>query len=159
LDPPLELKKLGKENNLNEGFVRLSADNTDNLLGCLYEMGYENDDAIFELNDLTEYYDKLPETLKLYRVVFADSEDAIDTQYPGSHYSMNKKQLIKNHYRSPKDKTHGTKGFLIEVEAQKQLIDFYESIKNNILYPHEKEITLKNKGFGAEVIKIGPVYQ
>lgn len=161
LDPPLEIKKVNrdKENNLNEGFVRLTANNTDNLLGCLYEMGYENDDAIFELNDLTEYYDNLPETLKLYRVVFAESEDAIDTQYPGSHYSMNKKQLIKNHYRSPKDKTHGTKGFLIEVEAQKQLIDFYESIKNNILYPHEKEITLKNKGFGADVIKIGPVYQ
>jgi hypothetical protein len=38
------------------------------------------------------------------------------------------------------------------------MIDYYESIKNNILYPNEEEITLKNKGFGAEIIKITPVF-
>jgi hypothetical protein len=37
------------------------------------------------------------------------------------------------------------------------MIDFYESIKNNILYPGEKEITLKDKGFGAKIVEIMPV--
>jgi hypothetical protein len=93
----------------------------------------------------------------LYRFVFADSEDEIDTQYPGSHYSMNKQNLVDSHYQSLRDSSYGDNPFLIKVKAQKQMIDFYESIKNNILYPNEEEITLKNKGFGVDVIEIMPI--
>jgi hypothetical protein len=160
LDPPLQPKNVKPEedNLLGEGYIRLSEDNTDNLLGCLYEMGFDNDEAMYELNHLTDFYDNLPEMLTLYRVVFADDEKSIDLQYPGSHYSMNKRNLIDSHYGSLNDSSYGSKGYLITVKVQKQLIDFYESIKNNILYPNEQEITLKNKGFGAEVIKVGLVY-
>lgn len=146
------LKK--SKDNLDESFIRLTADNTDNLLGCLYEMGFDNDDALYELNTITNFYEKLPEELILYRIVFAGSKNEIDRQYPGSHYSINKKELINNHYGSLRDSSYGDKCFIIKVKAQKQLIDNYESIKNNILYPNEQEITLKNKGFGAEIIKI-----
>jgi hypothetical protein len=143
--------------NLSETFIKLTEDNTDNLLGYLYEMGFENDDAMYELNNITDFYDNLPNTLILYRVVFSDSEDEIDTQYPGNHYSMNKKNLIDSHYNSLRDSSYGSKPFVIKVKVQKQLIDFYESIKNNILYPNEEEVTLKNKGFGADIIEIMPV--
>jgi hypothetical protein len=146
------LKK--SKDNLDESFIRLTADNTDNLLGCLYEMGFDNDDALYELNNITNFYEKLPEELILYRIVFAGSKNEIDRQYPGSHYSMNKKELIDSHYGSLRDSSYGDKCFILQVKVQKQLIDNYESIKNNILYPNEKEITLKNKGFGAEIIKI-----
>ena len=139
---------------LDEGYVKLTEDNTDNLLGCLYEMGFDNDEAMYELNNITEYYDNLPNNLTLYRILFAGSEDEIDVQYPGPHYSMNKKDLLKNHYTSLRDSSYGDKCFIIKVKTQKQLIDTYESIKNNILYPNEQEITLKNKGFGAKVIEI-----
>jgi hypothetical protein len=143
--------------NLSETFIKLTEDNTDNLLGYLYEMGFENDDAMYELNNITDFYDNLPNTLILYRIVFADSEDEIDTQYPGNHYSMNKKNLIDSHYNSLRDNSYGSNPFVIKVKVQKQLIDFYESIKNNILYPNEEEVTLKNKGFGADIIEIMPV--
>ena len=147
------LLKKSKES-LDESYIRLSEDNTDNLLGCLYEMGFDNDEAMYELNNITDYYDNLPENLTLYRIIFAGSKDEIDVQYPGSHYSMNKKDLLKNHYGSLRDSSYGDKCFIIKVKTQKQLIDTYESIKNNILYPNEQEITLKNKGFGAKVIEI-----
>jgi hypothetical protein len=145
------------KSNISETFIKLTEDNTDNLLGYLYEMGFENDDAMYELNNITEFYDNLPETLTLYRVVFSDSEEEVDTQYPGNHYSMNKKNLIDNHYGSLRDSSYGSKPFVIKVKVQKQLIDFYESIKNNILYPNEEEVTLKNKGFGAEITEITPI--
>jgi hypothetical protein len=156
LDPPLSPKNTTpkEKESLDESFIRLTADNTDNLLGCLYEMGFDNDDALCELNNLTDYYDNLPENLTLYRILFAGSKNEIDTQYPGSHYSMNKKDLLDNHYGSLRDSSYGDKCFIIQVKVQKQLIDSYESIKNNILYPNEQEITLNNKGFGAEIIKI-----
>ena len=156
LDPPLSPKNTTpkEKESLDESFIRLTADNTDNLLGCLYEMGFDNDDALCELNNLTDYYDNLPENLTLYRILFAGSKNEIDRQYPGSHYSISQKDLLENHYGSLRDSSYGDKCFIIKVKAQKQLIDSYESIKNNILYPNEKEITLKNKGFGAEIMSI-----
>ena len=146
------LKK--SKDKLDENYVRLTEDNTDNLLGYLYEMGFDNDDALYQLNDITDFYDNLPETLTLYRVVFAGSKDEIDTQYPGSHYATNKNDLLDSHYTSLRDASYGDNCYVIKVKAQKQLIDSYESIKNNILYPNEQEITLKNKGFGVDVIEI-----
>ena len=156
LDPPLSPKNPTIENKetLDESYIRLSEDNTDNLLGYLYEMGFDNDDALYQLNDITDFYDNLPETLTLYRMVFAGSKDEIDTQYPGSHYSTNKNDLLDSHYTSLRDSSYGDNCYVIKVKAQKQLIDSYESIKNNILYPNEQEITLKNKGFGVDVIEI-----
>lgn len=156
LDPPLSPKNPIEQDKetLDESYIRLSEDNTDNLLGYLYEMGFDNDDALYELNDITDFYDNLPETLTLYRVVFAGSKDEIDTQYPGSHYATNKNDLLDSHYTSLRDASYGDNCYVIKVKAQKQLIDNYESIKNNILYPNEQEITLKNKGFGVDVIEI-----
>jgi hypothetical protein len=156
LDPPLSPKNptIEDRETLDESYIRLSEDNTDNLLGYLYEMGFDNDDALYQLNDITDFYDNLPETLTLYRVVFAGSKDEIDTQYPGSHYATNKNDLLDSHYTSLRDASYGDNCYVIKVKAQKQLIDSYESIKNNILYPNEQEITLKNKGFGVDVIEI-----
>jgi len=156
LDPPLSPKNPTpkEKESLDESYIRLSEDNTDNLLGYLYEMGFDNDDALYQLNDITDFYDNLPETLTLYRILFAGSKDEIDTQYPGSHYAMNKKDLLDSNYTSLKDSSYGDNCYVIKVKAQKQLIDSYESIKNNILYPNEQEITLKNKGFGVDVIEI-----
>jgi len=162
LDPPLQPKNINPDSinesyTIKENYVRLTEDNTDNLLGYLYEMGFENDDAMYELNNITDYYDNLPETLTLYRIVFADTEEEVDTQYPGPQYVMNYKNLLDSHYGSLRNSSYGSEPFIIKVKAQKQLIDFYESIKNNILYPNEEEITLKNKGFGADIIEITPI--
>lgn len=162
LDPPLQPKNVDKETieesyRIQESYVRLTEDNTDNLLGYLYEMGFDNDDALYQLNDLTDFYDNLPNTVVLYRIVFADSDEEIDTQYPGNHYSMDKRNLMDSHYGSLRDSSYSEKPYIIKVKVQKQLIDYYESIKNNILYPNEQEITLKNKGFGAEIIDVTPI--
>jgi hypothetical protein len=151
------------DNEINEGiitenFVRLSEKETKNLIDSLIEMGFDEEDAEYELNNLINYYDNLSNKLTLYRIVFSDSSDTIDTQYPGSHYSMNKKNLIDSHYSSLRDSSYGENPYLIQVVAEKQMIDFFESIKNNILYPNEEEITLKNKGFGVNILKIVPVF-
>jgi len=34
------------------------------------------------------------------------------------------------------------------------MVNVMETLSNNILYPHEEEITLKNKGMGVEIINI-----
>jgi hypothetical protein len=166
LYPPLQPKQFSNEGItegvsktiITENFVRLSEKETKNLIDSLIEMGFDEEDSEYELNNLINYYDNLSNKITLYRIVFSDSSDTIDTQYPGSHYSINKKNLIDSHYSSLRDSSYGENAYLIQVVAEKQMIDFFESIKNNILYPNEEEITLKNKGFGVRIIKITPVF-
>lgn len=162
LDPPLQPKKLKDEpidnESLNENYVRFTNENETDLIDFLMSMGLDRESAINELADIVSYYEKLPNSLTLYRLIFSDSEEEIDRQYPGYHYTRKKVDLLDNHYfQAYKDSSVGLNPYIIKVKIQKQMIDFYESIKNNILYPGEKEITLKDKGFGAKIIEIMPV--
>ena len=43
---------------------------------------------------------------------------------------------------------------LVTVRADKKQIDIVETLSNNILYPNEMEITLKDKGTGVTIIDI-----
>lgn len=96
-----------------------------------------------------EFKSKLPEKLILYRILIANSEDEINKEFPGSHYSLDKVNLLKNH-----SFLKGKVYFLLSVSAKKSLVDIKKTVENNILYPNEKEVTLKNKGKGANIISI-----
>lgn len=162
LDPPLEPKVLrigNKEpNQMNENYVRVTDKQNSELIEYFMSMGLDRESAIGELIDLMSYYENLPNTITLYRLIFSDTKEEIDTQYPGFHFTRKMKDLLDNHYfQSYRDSSYGENPFIIKVKVQKQMIDFYESMKNNILYPGEKEITLKDKGFGAKIIEIMPV--
>jgi hypothetical protein len=163
LDPPLQPKNVSVENVnesviIKEDVLKLTDSQTIDLLDELHEMGYSDEDADYELDRIYRYYMDLPKTIILYRIVFADSEESINTEYPGDHYSRNKANLKQSHYmQSFRDSSYGNECFIIKVKAQKQLIDVFESMKNNILYPNEQEITLKNKGFGAKLVSIEKV--
>ncbi len=121
------------------------------FISRLMEMGFNEDSAIDELNNIIYSLKQLPNEIILYRIIVADSKSDIDLNEIGSHYSMDKYSLIDSHsYLTG----YGDNYFLIKVKAPKKLIDKNETILNNILYPNEKEITLKNKGRGVEVISI-----
>lgn len=98
------------------------------------------------------FLDKYSDIIRLYRILVADSIEDIDTNYPGYHYSMDKNNLLKTH-SFLKDKKY----YLLTIDAPKTLIDVKTTMKNNELYPNEKEITLKNKGKGVKIIKIEPL--
>ena len=46
------------------------------------------------------------------------------------------------------------KYYLITAKIPKKEVDLEETIKNNILYPNEMEITVKNKGKNVKIVKI-----
>lgn len=114
-------------------------------------MGFDNEDAQFELDSLVSYVKNLPNPVKLFRIVVIDDENDINTTYPGSHYSTSQKDLIHSHsYLTG----YGDKYFLMVVMADKNLIDVNTTIHNNILYPNENEVTLKNRGKGVKILSI-----
>jgi hypothetical protein len=121
------------------------------LLNYLYQMDYNREDAIEELKNLLKYIKSLPTFLTLYRIVRVDNESDIDQDSLGSHYSTNKKDLINNNTYAD---GYGEKRFLIKVKSPRELVDINQTLANNILYPNENEITLKNKGKGVKILSI-----
>ena len=121
------------------------------MLNSLQDMGYNYEEAQFELQSLVSYVENLPNPVKLYRIVIVDDKNNINTTYPGSHYSTSQKDLLDTHSFLT---GYDDKYFLMVVRADKKLIDVNSTIHNNILYPNENEVTLKNKGKGVEILSI-----
>lgn len=142
------IKKILKEEVLNLNEFKIDKKS---LLHDLRVMAFSSEDAEEELDYHIEWFKSLPKELKLYRIVYVDDESEINTKEPGSHYSFDKENLIENNTHTY---GYGEKKFLLTVIASKSLADPQLTISNNILYPNEKEITLKKKGRGAKVIDI-----
>ena len=115
------------------------------------DMDYSRDDAKDVLESIISDIKSLPNPVKLYRIIRADDKKDINVEHPGSHYAKNRKDLMKSH--SFADGV-GDNSYLITVLAPKSLIDVEETIFNNVLYPHENEVTLKNKGKGVKIDSI-----
>ncbi len=125
--------------------------NKKRLISLLKTMDITGEDAKSELEGIVSYVKELPEELKLYRILSVDSKDEINKDELGSHYSTDRKNLLSSHDYVTGS---GEEYYLVTVKAKKSMVDVMETLENNILYPNEKEITLKNKGKGVEIISI-----
>ncbi len=125
--------------------------NKKRLISLLKTMDITGEDAKSELENIVSYVKELPEELKLYRILSVDSKDDINQEELGSHYSTDKKNLLSSHDYVTGS---GEEYYLVTVKAKKSMVDVMETLENNILYPNEKEITLKKKGKGVEITSI-----
>lgn len=133
----------------------LSNDNYKSLLQSFEVMGTPEEIASEELGNMITWVKTLPEELFLYRLLYLDGKNQINYDELGSHYSQDRTDLINNHYN--RGSIYGDMGehaYLITVKVPKSEVDVMETLNNNILYPHEKEITLKDKGRGAQYLDI-----
>lgn len=135
---------------------KLGKENINKLLSDYEYMGYDEEWAKEELISLVNYINKLPSQLILYRIICVDSKEEINTSVVGSHYSLDKNNLKSNHYGrgSIAGDCRGEKVYLLTVSSPKTNLDVMETLSNNILYPNEKEMTLKNKGQDVKVLSI-----
>ena len=115
------------------------------------DMGMDKSDAEKELEYHLEKVKNLPDELTLYRVLNVDKKENINKEQLGSHYSDKKKDLMSSHYFVDGGKENY---FLVTVKAKKSMVDVMATLENNILYPNENEVTLKNKGKGVDIISI-----
>ena len=108
-----------------------------------------------EVENEVEYYLKwvknIPKTQKGYRILVVNDKKDINLDEIGSHFSKNRTELLSNHSFCT---GCGEKYYLITAEIPKNEVDIEETIKNNILYPNEMEITVKNKGKNVKILKI-----
>lgn len=124
------------------------------LLNYAKSMDYSDEDANDIVDGLIEKYKKLPKKLTLYRIIRTDEYTDINLKRLGSHFSDNKDELINNYEFST---GVGDKVFLFTVKVDSRFVDVTESISNNILYPHENEITLKNEGKDVKIVDVDDI--
>ena len=135
--------------------VILSPDETEFMYDAYNQMGLSKEWAIEDLESLLEWLNGLPDTITLYRLLYLTEEEKINKEELGDHYSDNKKELLYNHHN--KGSIYGDYGenaILLTVKVNKDQIDILNTLHNNIMYPHEQEITLKDKGKGTTLIDI-----
>jgi len=122
------------------------------FLNLYKQAGISKVEAQDDLNKLIRWVENLPNKITLYRIIFVDSEDQIIKDKPGSHYMMDKDHLMDTHYIDIKNLPQGSECYLLTVEADKKMVNVFQTIATNIVYPSEKEITLYNKGEGINYI-------
>jgi len=117
----------------------------------LKSMDFSQKEAENEVEYYLKWAKNLPKTQKGYRILVVNDKKDINLDEIGSHFSKNRTELLSNHSFCT---GCGEKYYLITAEIPKNEVDIEETIKNNILYPNEMEITVKNKGKNVKILKI-----
>ena len=125
--------------------------NKESLISALKTMDFSEKEAEKELKYHLNRVKNLPETLTGYRILVVNNKKDINLDEIGSHFSENKVELLSNHSFCT---GCGEKYYLITAKIPKKEVDLQEMLINNILYPNEYEITVKNKGKNVKIVKI-----
>jgi len=121
------------------------------LIATLKSMDFTQKEAENEVEYYLKWVKNIPKTQKGYRILVVNDKKDINLDEIGSHFSKNRTELLSNHSFCT---GCGEKYYLITAEIPKNEVDIEETIKNNILYPNEMEITVKNKGKNVKILKI-----
>ena len=150
----IESMDRNKNNTIKEQ-INISNEDREFMFRTYKEMGLDEEWAQYDFEELLKWLDTLPEKIILYRLLYIDDDNIINREELGDHYTQEKESLLHNHYtKGSIYGGHWGNPVLLTVEADKDQIDILNTLHNNILYPHEEEITLKNKGRGVNIIKV-----
>lgn len=131
----------------------------DKIRECLDYFGYEafndEEDAFEDLKEKIKYYQQMPNPAILYRAIGVKNKKLIKTDELGEHYTPYKwnidgDTLLSIGYEYWDEET---KPYIMEVSVPHSEIDIIQTIIQNLSFPNENEINLKNKGKGAKFIQ------
>jgi len=121
------------------------------IISTLKTMDFSQKEAENEVEYYLKWAKNLPKTQKGYRILVVNDKKDINLDEIGSHFSENKVELLSNHSFCT---GCGDKYYLITAKIPKNEVDLQETLRNNILYPNEHEISVKNKGKNVKIVKI-----
>ncbi len=120
-----------------------------------YEGYNDEEDAIDDLKDKIKEWKKLNDPCILYRIVSSETIDDINKEEPGEHWTMYDWNLDGDLINSIDDDTwEDNPLFVIEAKVPLSEIDIKQTIIQNLSFPNEHEINVKEKGRNVEIIKI-----
>ena len=115
----------------------------------------DKEEAIKDLTEKIEEYQKFKDPVKLYRIVGVKDKKLINTDDLGEHYTPYDWMLDSDMVLSIGSEMweENWEPYVMEVLAPLSEIDVWQTIIQNLSFPNEHEINLKNKGNGAKFIK------
>lgn len=117
-------------------------------------IGLDDKTALDIIEDVLLKIKGMDDRVVMYRIVFLDNLKDLNYETVGSHYSLNKENLIDSMYSKLIDSAYGETPYLLTVKLDKKLIDVDKTISNNILYPNEEEITIIDNGSKVKILNI-----
>lgn len=119
--------------------------------------GFNNDeDAIEDLKEKIDSYKQFPNPVTLYRVIGVKNRKSINTKNLGQHYTPYEWAIDNDMLLSIGTEywDDDTKPYVIKVLAPLSEIDVWQTIIQNLAFPNEHEINLKNNGKGIKIVDV-----
>ena len=125
------------------------------IIDMLGHEGYnDEEEAIDDLKNKIKEWKKLNDPCILYRIVSSETIEDINKEEPGEHWTMYDWNLDGDLINSIDDDTWEDKPlFIIEAKVPLSEIDIKQTIIQNLSFPNEYEINLKNKGKNIKFMK------
>jgi hypothetical protein len=126
------------------------------IIDMLGHEGYnDEEEAIYDLEDKIKEWNKLNDPCILYRIVSSETIENINKEEPGEHWTMYDWNLDGDLINSIEDDTwEDNPLFVIEAKVPLSEIDIKQTIIQNLSFPNEHEINVKDNGRNVEIIKI-----
>lgn len=120
-----------------------------------YEGFNDEEDAFEDLKSKILFYQKMSDPTILYRIVGVKNKKMIKTDEVGQHYTPYKWNLDGDMLMSIgyENWDEQTKPYVIEASVPHSEIDVLQTLIQNLSFPNEHEINLKNGGNGVKIIK------
>lgn len=146
-----------KENLINsiKSFKDINDDKILEIFDFFGTQGYYDEEEAFEdFKEKIDFYKSMPDPVKLFRVVGVKNKKMIKTDSLGEHWTpyewnLDGDMLMSIGYELWDE---DVKPFVIEAMVPLSEIDVMQTIVQNLNFPNEYEINLKNKGNGAKMI-------
>ena len=126
------------------------------IIDYLGSQGFNSDeDAIEDLTEKINEYKKFPNPVILYRVIAVKNKKLINTKDLGEHFTPYEWGIDDDMLLSVGSENWESswKPYIMKVSVPLSEIDVLRTIIQNLSFPREMEINLKNKGKGAKFIK------
>ncbi len=115
----------------------------------------DEDDAFEDLKEKIEFYKKLPNPSIMYRAVGVKNKKIIDTDNIGEHVTPYKWAIDGDMLLmiGSENWDNDVIPYIMELSVPLSEIDIIQTIIQNLSFPNEHEINLKNKGKGVKFVK------
>lgn len=135
----------------------LTIDMVDNIISWMGHEGHNYyDDAVEDLTDKIKEYRKFSDPVILYRVIAVKDSKHIDTNNMGEHYTPYEWAIDGDMLMSigSDEWEDDWTPYILKVSVPISEIDTKQTLVQNLDFPNEHEINLKNKGKGAKLISV-----
>jgi hypothetical protein len=135
-------------------------DITDDKIPLIIEFfGHEGytyeEDAIDDITDKINEYKKFPDPVVLYRVIAVKDKKMINTGDLGEHFTQYEWAIDGDMMMSigSDNWEDDWEPYVVKVLSPLSEIDVWQTIVQNLAFPNEHEINIKNNGKGVKIIK------